>query len=968
MRIQTTEKTLKDKPLSIIIFNNKSIDGKKLGGIIFRLFLLLWITPSAIQGQVSLHYQSQNVVLNQSQQTLTGTLSIAVKNNNTDTLHTLHWHFWANAYKNKNTYLANELLENQTAKMRFAKKAQLGYFEIIPAKDVYVDQNETFNISDSLIKEYPEYIEMPTSILPGEELTLRLDFVLKLPSAQFNGFGEDEHTIRLSHWLPLLAKPQDADSLTPYNSKNRDAWFYNGTYDLRLKSTAPANLVSNIPFEKLNELSWHIETQEQCTDAVLIFFSQSTRYTIPNLEKDVTMHFFNSFPPFNQTVSWQRVTKFLKEEWGWTPAPKNQLVFLEKLGLKSTGSLYILSSNKAQDELEAELVDEIVQTIAREELNINPLKAPWLIEGMGNYYKHLYFETYYPDKKLIGPFAETFVAKLFDIDHYPIRYQNRMLFLYMARQGLDEPLSDDEEVFSRANYQAVVKGKTAMMFQYVRDYTGNNNFKRSMHRWLANTKGENTATDFKNNIAYYCNKNTDWILGDIYSTNNKLDYALVKSEHCSSVYTATIKNKGEILTPYSITGYKDGKPVLQEWFEGHKGKKTVQIHLEDYDEIRLDESESMPEINQKNNNIRTTGIFKKIQPLKLQFYTSFENPKKTQIFWLPSVKFNAYDKVLLGAQFYNTNLFVKPFEYRIAPDYSTGTGSLTGMASLKFNWTQNSDLFHRISFGLYGQYYHYAENLAYTRLSPTLTFYFQKQHPRSPWNSELRLRGVSVNREKPSALSEISPQTTIPNYTIVDAQIKAEKGTLLNPFIFKGDVQFGEDFSKISVDFKQRWRLTKNHLLTLRFFSGVLLEFNDNDIDPYFEYGLSGTNDYLFDYYFIGRSETTGIWSQQMFTTDGGFKSQTNTFGKQLVSGNINIPFYRFFGAFADAGYFFDYDELAWDYGIYLEFIPDFIEIYFPIQNNQSNIIAEPNYHENIRFVLNLKFDEIINRIRRGWY
>jgi hypothetical protein len=128
----------------------------------------------------------------------------------------------------------------------------------------------------------------------------------------------------------------------------------------------------------------------------------------------------------------------------------------------------------------------------------------------------------------------------------------------------------------------------------------------------------------------------------------------------------------------------------------------------------------------------------------------------------------------------------------------------------------------------------------------------------------------------------------------------------------------------------------------------------------------------LFDYYFIGRSDKTGIWSQQMFVTDGGFKSQTSTYVNQIFAANLNLPFYRFVGTFGNIAYvptdLQNQTSLLWDYGLYLEFIPDFFEFYFPIQNNQQFFLSEPSYYKQIRFVLNIELDAVINRVRRGWY
>ena len=299
-----------------------------------------------------------------------------------------------------------------------------------------------------------------------------------------------------------------------------------------------------------------------------------------------------------------------------------------------------------------------------------------------------------------------------------------------------------------------------------------------------------------------------------------------------------------------------------------------------------------------------------------------------------------------------------------------GTGKLTGTASFKFNWTPTYSPFHLISFGIYGRYYHYDRDLAYFRLSPTLTFNFRKTHPRSPWVNTIRLRSVSVDKEVPADPEDIKEQHANPNYQIFDLRFRAEKGSKLTPFIGIIDLQFAEEFSKISVDAKQRWRFSKHHLLTARLFAGVMyLNRGVDDVDEFFQFGLSGTQDYLFDYYFLGRSDVSGIWSQQMFVTDGGFKSEMNIFDRGMVAANVNVPFFRFFGAFGDVGYTFGNNaDVYWNYGLYLEFIPDFMEVYFPLQSSEIDHIAEPEYYKSIRFVLNLDFDAILNRVRRGLY
>lgn len=937
------------------------------GGRLFRLFLFLvfWQTASA---QIDVHYSSDDLRIDWEKKKIEGTVIITVTNKSSVAIDSFSIMYWPNAY-GPGTPLDEELLEDQSAKLHFAEQQEKGNRQTYLGIDSSGKKGITIDGLPIFIGELKR-IYAPIHSNQRIEILCFLNEVL--PQAKINGYGFDGNAIRLSHWLPRLSAPVDTTKTTTYNSRNRDAWFVHSTYDLKLKLADNIGMASNLKIENLGSSEGikhcRFSMDAPQIDALIILQKNAIPLEVPTASPLVTLHLGQARPTFKTEESWKRIIEFLKKELNFKPEQAYDLVFLEdKNGLQSAGSCISLDKWQSQDDLEGELVEELVLIYARENLKINPVEHPFLVQGMANYYKHVFFNRFYPEKMLLGPLAETFVARFFDVDHYPIAYQNRMLYLYMARQGLDQPLSDNATDFSRFNREAVVLGKSALWFSYLRNYVGEKNFLRGMHRWSETCDGN--PESLISAMRYYHNQDLNWLLEDLYTTTKKLDYKLMKTENCTSVYTATVKNKGNLAIPFSITGFKDGTPVLSEWKEGFAKKKTLQIHLEDYTSVEIDAESAMPETNQKNNEVRTSGLFKGMTPLKMQFYTSFENPDRTQIFWLPSVNYNAYDQLLLGAQFTNANLFRKPVEWKIAPVLSTGTGSLTGHASLKFNITPYQGLFHLISFGVYGRYFHYAPDLAYTRLSPTLTFNFRKYHPRSPWINTLRIRGIYVDRQTPPTNVENPIQIEGPaDYQVLDFRFRSEKGTLLTPFIANLDAQVSEDFFKVSIEFLQRWRITKNHLFTGRFFAGTM---TGNAIDPYFQFGLSGTRDYLFDYYFIGRSDKTGIWSQQMFLTDGGFKSQTNTFTTTLISANANVPFYRFVGAFGDVAFFpsdLTTNPVFWDYGLYLEFIPDFFEIHFPIQNSTQILISEPAYYKQIRFVLNVELDAVITRIRRGWY
>jgi len=213
------------------------------------------------------------------------------------------------------------------------------------------------------------------------------------------------------------------------------------------------------------------------------------------------------------------------------------------------------------------------------------------------------------------------------------------------------------------------------------------------------------------------------------------------------------------------------------------------------------------------------------------------------------------------------------------------------------------------------------------------------------------------------------------SYNVINLQYIREDVNVLRPNKLIIGAEYSDLFSKIQVDFIQRFRAGKNHTFALRIFGGVFLHNQNPDNDNFYSFGLSGTRDYMFDYYFIGRSDKDGIWANQMFETDGGFKSATGTFTNTgLISLNVKVPIWRYFKLFADVAYVnstinpsIAKNDFVWDYGASIIIVPDFVEVHFPLGGSYLDL-NNGNYAQNIRFVLNLDPSEIINRLRRGYY
>ena len=164
-----------------------------------------------------------------------------------------------------------------------------------------------------------------------------------------------------------------------------------------------------------------------------------------------------------------------------------------------------------------------------------------------------------------------------------------------------------------------------------------------------------------------------------------------------------------------------------------------------------------------------------------------------------------------------------------------------------------------------------------------------------------------------------------------------------------------------------------NRQLNIRFFTGIFLYNNNPDDSDYFSYALDRPSDYIFDYNYLGRSETTGFYSQQIIIAEGGFKSKLDTpFANQWMSSfNLSTTLWKYVQAYGDIGLVknkYQNPRFVYDSGIRLNLVTDFFEVYFPIYSNLGWEIGQPHYDQKIRFLFTLDPQALLGLFRRKWY
>ncbi|MFN4299514.1 MAG: hypothetical protein ACK4EX_07265 [Thermaurantimonas sp.] len=596
----------------------------------------------------------------------------------------------------------------------------------------------------------------------------------------------------------------------------------------------------------------------------------------------------------------------------------------------------------------------------------NRWKYPVFYSSIADFFKYEYIRKHHPEIRLAGPLASTWLGSLFGLQDLPYHYQNQLIYLFTERQGLALPLSDEYSNASRLHLDGAGAAKYVTSLFHLKGYLGDYKFRRWIHEALSTGAAASPET-FHQLLSDSHHRSLEWFTVDIYQKNKVLDYSMLHSQRCNYTQVVTVKNRGSVAAPIPISGIKDDKILITQWFEGHRGTKRIPIHTEEFERIIIDAQLITPEINHHNNQIRTKGLFRRFEPVRFQFYTGLEEPLRNQLYWFPMINYNAYDQILLGLSLYNNGLLLKKYEYMVSPQFSTGTGKLTGAASFTANYGLHSGPIHMIRAGMYYKYFHYDRNLAFSRWSPTVRLWWRKSNPRSKTFHITRLRYVDVKRELPPDFQELPVSITNASYGVVSLNHTLEYTSILHPAIVKINIENASAFTKIFGEWDQRWMLPNRKWLIARVFYGRFLRNDIPAANAFYNFGMSGTLDYNFDYLFYGRSDSTGIWSQQMFVTDGGFRAATGLFAQRwMATANLSVPVWKFFGFYGDAG--FSDGVFAHGAGIRLAFITDFLELYLPLYTSHTRPSMPPGYAPTIRFLINPDFNAIQQRLRRGWF
>ncbi|MEP0213808.1 MAG: metalloprotease [Cellulophaga sp.] len=925
---------------------------------------------------IQLHAQHTTVInanLDTSCHEITIEQEFNYKNTSKDTLEVLYFNDWPNAYSSKKTALAKRFAEEYKKSLHLAKAKERGYTNILRAKD---GKGNKLANKHTKSKDILMFI-LNKPLAPDTTLTLKINYKVQLPPNKYTKFGySNDSTYYLKDWYLTPASYKDKWQL--YSNKNLEDLQTDAT-TTKLYLTINKDFFVTTNLNKTNEYSVNgnktIVIDGKNRKSAEVILSNQKKF-VTHITPDLTLETdFKSkkYPEILQGISINRVTKYIKDNLGEFPHKKllvSELDYKKNplYGINQLPSFIVPYSEEFNYELK--LLKTSLYNILDESVHLNPRKEKWVTDAIVNYLMITYVDEYYNGQKLLGKFSKIWGVRSFEIAKYDFNDQYALMSMLTSRKNLDQPLTASNDSLIKFNQQIANSYKSGLGLTYLSEYIGYDNVKKSIKDFYKNYNQEKVSTkDFENILKKSTDKNIDWFFNEFISTNDRIDFKIKNIEKNEDSLKITVKNKTSTNLPISLFGLKKDSIVSKYWISNIINEKNITIPRNGEDKLVLNYDKKIPEYNQRNNWKSLKGFLGSNKKLRFQFFKDAENPYYNQIFYNPEIRFNAYDGLTPSIKLHNSTLLDRPFTFSIAPAYATKENSLVGSGNFTIrDQHKNKNLF-LTTYGFSYATFHFQENSRYTKVTPSFGLSWRPKDLRSNRSQSFFMRYISVFRDFDENI--ILDTEFEPDYSVLNARFRDTNNGLINYLSWFADAQYAGKFSKLSFDLEYRKLFQNNRQLNVRFFAGKFI--SNNTDSNYFSFALDRPTDYLFDYAYLGRSASTGIYSQQIIIAEGGFKSKLeNPFANDwIATTNVSTNIYKWIEAYGDAGYIKNKGAKAnfvYDTGIRLNLVTDYFELFFPMYSNNGWEVSQPNYGEKIRFIVTLSPKSLTGLFTRKWF
>ncbi len=891
---------------------------------------------------------------------------IYFKNTTENIIDTIYMNDWSNSFSNSKTPLAKRFGEEYDRSFYLSSKNKLGYtlIEYIKKDNKEIVWKRLSNQQDII------QIILNEPLKRNEDLKIEIKYSVKLPDSKFTGYGnENGKTFNLRYWYI---------SISPYYEGE---WKKYSNLDLDDNSIHPANYT--LSFDVLKNLNVNVNlnsTGEKIYDdkerVIKSFYGENKK------ELELIVSYKNEFKKIinnrgeliltdihtknlseqdlNENVIQiiEFVNSFLETE-NYNTTLVSKIVYEKNpyYGLNDLPSFLRPFSDDFLNEIS--FLKAYLNYFLSSKLTIDLRKNHWIVSGLQTYMIIKYIEEFHPKQKFLGRISSLGIIKLYNISTIDFNDGFLLYSEFVQRANLQQADITPKNELTRFNERIASPYHTGLGLRYLEEYIGENILKKGIRKFVKDP----INSSFETSIVSNTEKDIGWFFNDYIRKRKSFDLSIEKAELKKDSITIEVLNKKGTFFPYTIGQLRNDSLVGLWWIKPKKNTTKITLKHLDSDYISINPSLRFPEINRNNN---WKYLKRKIKPIQFNFFKDHESPKRQQIYYNPIINYNYYDGFSIGSRFYNKGIKMQKFTFELMPEYSTNQETIVGALKGQFNLLNEKSKNYRTQINIYASSYHYDLNSRYRVIVPGISTFIRTPDFRSNKGQVFSLFYYSVFREN------LKTPEVNPNYNVLSAKYLYSNKTAIKHFTAKSNLEISDGFGKLDFTADYRKLFPSGRQISIRLFIGKFLWHNRTDTN-YFDYNLNRPTDYLFNYNYFGRSEDKGIFSQQFVMAEGGFKSkfETSSANDYLITSNLTMGLWKVLEFYMDVGAIKNKGSNLkgfFDSGLGINFIPDYLQLYFPFYSSEGWQIDNKNYEQKIRFVLSIDPDQLMSLFSRRWF
>ena len=916
------------------------------------IIYLIALFPIMLFGQSNNSYNLE-VELNSFDKTIDIKQVMKYKNISNTSVDIIFLEDWSNAYSNTDTKLAKRISDEYSRSFSFSQKKQRGSTIINKISSNNIDKWSRSENASDIIK---LFLKEPLKI--NQSIEIEISYSIKLPDSKFTGFGYDNsNNFYLKNWIIAFSANSGLNLLPQSNLNLDDQSIDNSDYSIKLKLDGDYFIVSNLQ-NILNEDNERETAQligSSIRDVKLNILAEDNFIELKNNQFEVETDIFKKTPLLESENKFNRVSSFISKYFNDTEKTK---LLITKQDYESSPFYGLNELPGFLSPFSDEFLEEIIFlksfsiNYINQKLNLNKRDSHWVFKGLEIFIINKYINQFYPKVKFIGKlaankFINTYEVSKLNFSDIFINYSE-----YVQRLNLHQSDSQPSNTLTRINEEIASPYHTGVGLIYLENLIGEEKFQSLVNK-IVNSESIKKLNDL---FYDYKENDLDWFINDYISSRQSIDLSIKKIDE----HFFRISEKNNIKIPYSVGLIKNDSVIYSDRFSAYS---EIQLPKLDYDYAVINPEVKIPELNQNNNWIYKSNSLK---PIRLRLIGDLDNPKKRNIYIRPEVTYNLYDGISPGFNFLNKGLKNKPFSYEIFSQYASKEKTLVGSLNLKYQ--VNNEINDNFS-TVYNIFYttnHYKEDLRFQVFSPSITINFRDNNN---LRSNIR-RSFSISMYNVDKDSHNVDDNKLNNYSIYNLGYYYSDIGIIKYLKSSANTEFSNNFGKINLVFDYRKIFNSNRQFQARVYLGKFF-WNNRNFEN-FNYNLGRSAGYLFLDNYLGRSERTGLLSQQFIMAGGGFKSffDNPTTDNFMLTTNLNIGLWKWIEGYLDLGTLKDKGEKPryfYGTGLRLNLLPDFFELYFPISSSNGFELSQENYSNKIRFIVSYNLESLSKLFTRRW-